>query len=93
MDYQHLNLGNVSWKHYLRETFERHTRERVIPSHSHADTCVFESRTTQHSKQFTLNPTLRFRRQSCSDPDDQQRTKPKLKVRHKNAQSRFELVV
>ena len=47
----------------------------------------------QHSRQLLINPTLHLRRQCGSDPNDQQRTKPKLKACHKNAQSRFGLVV
>ena len=55
------------------------------------DKCVFESHSAQHSQQLTLNPTLPLWRQS--DPNDQQRTKPEPEARHKNAQSRFGLVV
>ena len=75
---------------------ERHKRERIIPSRSHSDTCVFES--IEHVPpsnlpQLPLNPTLHLRRQRGSDPNDQQRTKPKLEACHKNALSRFGLVV
>ena len=44
MDYRLFNLESVSWKHYsAKGNPERHKRERVIPSHSHSDNCVFES--------------------------------------------------
>ena len=59
---------------------ERHKCERVIPSHSHADNCVFWVNwpcSTQHSQQLTFNLTRLVRRQCGSNPNDQQRTKPK----------------
>ena len=69
--------------------FERHMRERVIPSHSHSDIFWINwPRTTQHSQQFRLNPTLPVRRHCGSDSNDQERTKPKPEARHENAQSR-----
>ena len=74
---------------------QRHTRERVIPSHSHSDICVFGSSddvppnfiNSSHSTQLDL-----FRRHCGSDPNDQQRTKPKPKARQNNAHNRFGLV-
>ena len=45
MDYQLVKFGNVCWKHspvsQPRGNLECHTREGVIPSHSHSDNCVF----------------------------------------------------
>ena len=74
---------------------ERHTRERIIPSQSHFDICVFESinwyRTTKIPKPCTLNPILFVRIQCGSDPSVFQRTKPTLKIRRKNAKSQFGL--
>ena len=64
-------------------------RDRVIPSHAHSDACVFES--IDHVPPNI--PTLYIFERSCSDAHAQQRTKAKLLARHKNAQSRFGLVV
>ena len=38
--YQLHNLGSVCWKHH---PVDQHKRDRVIPSHSRSDNCLFES--------------------------------------------------
>ena len=47
MDYHLVNLEKVSWKVYPAKPAERnlarHTREKVTPSHSRSNTCVFGS--------------------------------------------------
>ena len=47
MAHQLINLENSCWELWSCKTakgnLERHTRDRVIPSHSHSDNCVFDS--------------------------------------------------
>ena len=89
-------LGNIlqwasrvkPWASHKRKSYSASSTFWHLWCLSQLTTC-----TTQHSQPFTLNPTLILRRHCGSDPNDQQRTKPEPKRRHKNAQSRFELVV
>ena len=74
-------LGTLSSKS-AKVNFERHKRQGVNLSHSHSDNGVFDS-IDRVPPQLCL-----VRRQCGSDPNVQQRTKPKPKARHKTARSR-----
>ena len=66
------------------------------PALTHILTVVFLSQCTTFYPTFPTvhtQPNSPLRRQCGSDPNDQQGTKPKPEARHKNAQSRFGLVV
>ena len=80
-------LGTLS-SQSAKGNFERHKRQGVNLSHSHSDNGVFDS-IDRVPPQLCL-----VRRQCGSDPNVQQRTKPKPKARHKKrTESCFWLVV
>ena len=93
MDHQLFNQENVSWQ-LCPVSQPRDTLSVTQAKESFRLTIVLLSRLTtnipnsSHSTQHYL-----FEDKWRGDPRDQQMTKPKPKARHKNAQSRFGLVV
>ena len=99
MVYQLFNFGSLSWKRYpLSQSRITLSVTSAMASFRliHIQTIVYLTywpHSVHHPPRFPPNPALHIRRQCGGDPNDQQRTKRKPKARHKNAQSRFELVV
>ena len=88
-------VGDIIQQISQRKPWPSQSRKSHSVSFTFWQLCIWVhwQRSAQHSQQLPLNATLSIRRRCGSDPNDQQRTKPKLKARHKNAQSRFEVVV
>ena len=75
--------------------FERHTLERVIPSRSHTDNGVFESidHVPPENPNNSQSAQLHIFEDNAAVIHMINKGQSKLKARHKNAQSRFGLVV